>query len=112
MNTESNTDTASDIAALRSQVFTLLIALLVVSGTVTAYLYRQSSLAGKDLTALEPQAQQLINGYNQSQPAVAGFITDLVAYGEKHPEFRPLLAKYGIAPVAGVPAGAPAAPKK
>jgi hypothetical protein len=107
MSLDSNPTTASEIAALRSQVFSLLIALIVVSGTVTAYLYRQSSLAGRDLTALEPQADQLINGFNQTQPAVAGFINELVAYGEKHPDFRPVLQKYGIAPVPGVPAGSP-----
>ena len=113
MNTDSTPDTASEIAALRSQVFSLLIALIVLSGTVTAYLYRQSSLAGKDLVVIEPQAEQIINGYNQTQPAVAGFINEIEVYAEKHPDFVPVLKKYGIAPVAGVPAGAPAAaPKK
>jgi hypothetical protein len=35
-------------------------------------------------------------------------VNEIVAYGEKHPEFKPVLAKYGIAPVPGIPAGAPA----
>ena len=46
------------------------------------------------------------------------FVNALVNYGQAHPEFRPVLQKYGIAPVAGIPAGSPApaatpiAPKK
>jgi hypothetical protein len=46
------------------------------------------------------------------------FVTQLVAYGEKHPDFVPVLRKYGVAPIPGIPAGTPAnavqpaAPKK
>jgi len=35
------------------------------------------------------------------------FVNALVNYGQAHPEFRPVLAKYGIAPVPGIPAGSP-----
>ena len=34
-----------EIAALKNQVFTLLIALIVISGTLTVFLYRQASVA-------------------------------------------------------------------
>jgi hypothetical protein len=104
-------NTNGEITALKNQVFTLLVALIVVSGTLTVYLYRQVSLAGKDLA----QGQQLSTVLTQNENAVAAFVTKLVAYGEKHPDFVPVLKKYGIAPVAGVPANsliAPAAPKK
>jgi type II secretory pathway component PulF len=102
------TDTNSEIAALKNQIFTLLVALIVVSGTLTVYLYRQVSLAGKDLV----QGEQLSAALSQNEANVSAFVTKLVAYGEKHPDFVPVLKKYGIAPVAGVPAGAQAAPKK
>ena len=104
-------NTNGEITALKNQVFTLLVALIVVSGTLTVYLYRQVSLAGKDLA----QGQQLSTVLTQNENAVAAFVTKLVAYGEKHPDFVPVLKKYGIAPVAGFPANsliAPAAPKK
>jgi hypothetical protein len=112
-----NEDTNSQVAALQRQVFTLLLALIVVSGTLTVFLYRQASLSGKDIDAIRPQAQQIIGAYNQNQTLMINFVNQLVAYGQKHPDFVPVLAKYGIAPVAGVPAGAvapaaPAAPKK
>ena len=94
----------AEITALKNQVFTLLVALIVVSGTLTVYLYRQVSLAGKDLA----QGQQLSAVLGQNETAVSTFVNKLVAYGEKHPDFQPLLKKYGIAPVPGVPANAPA----
>jgi hypothetical protein len=119
MNPEAtNSDSATEIAALRRQVFTLLIALIVISGTLTVYLYRQASLAGKDINAIKPQAQQIIGVFNQNQTLMVNFVNQLVAYGEKHPDFVPVLKKYGIAPVPGIPAGSPAnatpaaAPKK
>jgi hypothetical protein len=108
----------SEIAALRRQVFTLLVALIVVSGTLTVYLYRQASISKKDLDVIRPQAQQIINVFNQNQTLMNNFVTQLVAYGEKHPDFVPVLRKYGIAPIPGIPAGTPAsavqpaAPKK
>jgi hypothetical protein len=93
-----------EIAALKIQLFTVLVALIVVSGTLTVYLYRQASLAGKDIA----QAQQLGGNLVQNEAAVNGFVTKLASYGERHPEFVPLLKKYGVAP--GAPVGA--APKK
>jgi hypothetical protein len=112
-----NADLNSEVAALRNQVYVLLVALIVVSGTLTVYLYRQASMARKDIEAIEPQAEQIIKAFNQNQGVMVNFVNQLVAYGQTHPDFVPVLAKYGIAPVKGIPAGAPAgavpaAPKK
>jgi len=93
-----NADSNSEISALKRQVFTLLVALVVVSGTLTVYLYRQASITGKDITAIQPQAQQLIGAFNQNQSLMIGFVNQLVAYGQTHPDFRPVLLKYGIQP--------------
>jgi hypothetical protein len=102
MNPESN----SEIAALQRQVFGLIIALILVSATLTCYFYDQVRLAHRSVA----QANQLINTVKQSEPQISAFINQLVAYGQTHPDFVPLLAKYGIAPVKGVPPGAPAVP--
>lgn len=105
-------DPNSEIAGLKRQVFTLLLALIVVSGTVTVYLYRQASIAAKDIEAIRPQAQQIIGAFNQNQSLMVGFVNQLVAYGQTHPDFRPVLLKYGITPPAAGAAVAPVAPKK
>ena len=60
--------------------------------------------------------------YKQKLPAIEGFVSQIVAYGQTHPDFRQqILVKYGIVPAtppaaAAAPAkpaaAAPAAPKK
>ena len=101
MTPENNFDSNSEIAALKNQVFSLLIALIVVSGTVTVYLFREASLVGKDLE----QAEKLDPVVDQNDNALKNFVNTLAAYGEKHPDFLPLLKKYGIVPVPQTPAG-------
>jgi len=109
MNDPIPANGASDsIAALQRQVFALLLALIVVSGTLTVYLYRQATVLGKDLNA----SRQLVQTINQSQPQLLSFANQLAAYGQTHPDFRPILQKYGIPLQAGqTPAPTPA-PKR
>jgi hypothetical protein len=107
MNPDSNTE----ISALRNHLFILKVALIVVSGTLTAYLFTQARVIGKDLDA----NRKLVNNFNQGQPFVAEFANQLGAYSMTHTEIRPVLAKYGIVPAATQPslnAPKPAAPKK
>jgi len=111
--TPENNAPNPEIAALKNQVFTLLMALLVVSGTLTVYLFRQASLTGSDLA----QAKQLNVLVTQNEATLESFLGQLVEYGKKHPDFLVLLKKYGItpgaAPIAPAAAAAPAAaPKK
>ena len=98
------TDSNSEISALRNQVFVLLVALIVVSGTLTVYLFRQASLMGKDIDSVEKQTQQIFVAYGKNKDLIIGFEKQLVDYGKTHPDFMPILAKYGLAQ--------PAAPKK
>ena len=100
-----NLEADSEISALKTQMFTLLVALVVVSGTLTIYLYRQASLAGKDINA----TNQLIANVNQNEAAIVAFANQLAAYAQTHPDVRPILAKYGV-PATGIPTAA--APKK
>jgi hypothetical protein len=102
-------DLMDQMVALRHQVFTLLLALVVVSGTLTVFLYRQASLAGKDIAAIKPQVTQIMETFKRDQAGMENFVKQLTAYGVTHPDFQPILKKYGI-PLP--PAGAPVAPKK
>jgi hypothetical protein len=111
-------DLAGRVAALQRQVFTLLLALIVVSGTLVAYLGYESYHLGKDIKAMNAQ---VVLPYKQKLPIIEGFVNQIVAYGQAHPDFRPILVKYGIVPAtppaaatapAKPAAAAPAAPKK
>ena len=101
-------DLAGQVAMLQRQVFTLLLALIVVSGTLCIYLYRQWSLASKDIAALNQQAAPMMATFKQNQKAILDFENQLVIYSHSHPDFVPVLMKNGINPT--VPPSA--APKK
>ncbi|MGC9941326.1 MAG: hypothetical protein ABSE48_05790 [Verrucomicrobiota bacterium] len=90
-----STDSESEISALRSQLFIQLVALIVVTGTLTVYLYRQASAAGKQIA----EAKTVIAHYNQAEPNIVNFINELVVFGQKNPEFtQQVLKKYGVSP--------------
>ena len=107
-NSPAQTELTDQIVALRHQVFTLLLVLVVVSGTLTVYLYRQASITGRDIAAIKPQAMQIIQAFSQNRVGMENFVKQLSAYGNSHPDFQPILRKYGIVQPA---ASAPAAPK-
>jgi hypothetical protein len=109
-NPPVQTDLMDQIVALRHQVFTLLLALVVVSGTLTVVLYRQAKLTGRDIEIIKPQATQIIAAFKRDQPAMENFVKQLTAYGVTHPDFQPILKKYGI--VATQPAATPVVPAK
>ena len=103
MNSPAPANLSEQVAALQRQVFALLLALIVVSGTLTVFLYRQATLTGKDITAIKPQALQIIQVYKQNMPVLETFVNQLVTYGQTHPDFRPILLKYGINPTTTAP---------
>ena len=95
----TNAELSQQIDALRRQTFTLLLALIIVSGTLTVFLYRQAGLTRRDIAAIKPQAAQVIQGFNQTRPLIQNFVQQLVAYGQAHPDFQQaVLKKYGITP--------------
>jgi len=103
----SQGEISDQVTALRRQVFILLVALVIVSGTVTVFLYRQATLTRRDITAIKPQAQQVIQAFSANYPAITNFVQHLVIYGQTHPDFQQqVLNKYNIAQPAA------AAPKK
>src|SRR5208282_6741575 len=86
-------DLAGQVAALQRQVFTLLLALIVVSGTLVAYLGYESYHLGKDINNINAQ---VVQPYKQKLPAIESFVSQIVAYGQAHPDFRPILVKNGV----------------
>ncbi|HVV00700.1 MAG TPA: hypothetical protein VHH88_05015 [Verrucomicrobiae bacterium] len=103
------------VNSLRQLVVSLLILLLIVSGTFNIYLLRQYRSTSKDLTAYRPFAANVVNSYQKGDgPAAEAFVRNISEYGRTHPDFEKILAKYGIklgsvpAPVAPTAASAPA----
>jgi len=71
--------------------------LVVVSGTLVAYIYYQSRQLSKSIEATRQQAVQIAKLYNQDFPVVQSLVKQLGAYGQTHPDFQQaVLKKYGI----------------
>jgi hypothetical protein len=105
-----NSDSNHEIATLQRQVFFMLLALIIVSGTLTAYIFWQAWIFRKDVNGFRPQAERVIELYNQKQALMVNFEKELIAYGQTHPDFRPVLIKNGIIPNTPAPATPAAAP--
>jgi hypothetical protein len=96
---------SDQVAALQRQNFILLLALIVVSGTLASYLYYQSRVMGKTLENVRPQAMQMIQTYKKvsatlNRPQIETFVSQITAYAATHPDFQPVLKKYGWTPAA------------
>jgi hypothetical protein len=99
--TQSSTTPAPDeqanlAACLQRQITLLLLAMIIVSGTLSTYLFYQARTLNRDLTELQPQARLVVENYDNNLPHIQKFVQALIAYGQKHPDFEPILKKYGI----------------
>jgi hypothetical protein len=102
-------DSSSDqVASLQAQVAVLKLALIVVAGTLVAYLYYQQHILGKDVAAVRPQAMPVIQAFQQNYATAEAFKAQLANYALTHQDFQPILRKYGWAPPAAPTNPAPA----
>ena len=111
MNEMPSNNSAEDLketcAALRHQLNSVLILLLIVSATLTVFFMRQVSMARKDIETLQP----IVTDYQtNAAPALQEFTRKLQEYAKSHPDVVPILAKYGVVQVAA--SNSPAAPPK
>ena len=83
-------------AALRHQVTTLLLALIVVSGTLTVHLGLLARHDGRELAGLRPQAVKMMEAIKREEPQITDFAVKLTEFGRTHPDFQPILSKFNI----------------
>jgi len=92
--------------SLQHLVISVLVLLIVVSGTLWIFLRWQVKYTSLELEGVRAQATNFIAAYEKTtKPAMDNFINKLADYGRTHPDFAPIMAKYGIKP-----GGAPAPP--
>ena len=97
-------DLQMEVDSLRHFVLSVLILLIVISGTLNVYLLYQFKSVGKDLNSVRPLVENLRNSYYRGDgPAIERFVKDCMEYGKTHPEFGPYLDKYGLRPPPGAP---------
>jgi hypothetical protein len=110
------TDLQAQFDALRHMVVSILILVVVISGTLNIYLLRQWRSTKRDLEAVKPQAAQMFAEYQKSGPLMENFVKKVTEYGRTHTDFAPIMAKYGLKPttITNLPptTPAPTVPKK
>lgn len=108
------------VSTLESQTHTLRVIVLILIGALCIFFWREAGYNSGLAAAMQPQVAQIsqfvaqlqkqdssIEKQNQALQAAA---LKLVEYGKTHPDYLPILAKYGLAtPAAAKPAAAPAA---
>jgi hypothetical protein len=83
-------------ASLQQLVSSLMLVLIVVSGTLGIFLLRQYRFAKSELDGLAPAATQLITDYTNNYAMTQDFLKKLAEYGRTHPEFGPIMARYRL----------------
>lgn len=101
----------AELAALRHLVNSVLILLIIVSGTLGIFLFRQYRTTHAQAQMMGPRVQRLAETFQRNEaPQLQAFVNRLVDYGRTHPDFAPILAKYGITGATGAIPAAPSAP--
>jgi len=111
-DTHTHADLTEEISGLQRQIFALLLALVVLSGTLVVYLFYQSHVTSKDIAVVRAQAKPVMDWVAQNQGGVEKFKAELVNYSKTHPEFVPVLQKYGYVPPTTKPTTTALPPKK
>ncbi len=110
---ESKTTDASEISEVKAQCAKLsrqipfrLAAMVVASVTFAGYVGLQVRRLGKDLDVLRPQGRQAVEATAKETPHIQEFMAKLADYGRTHPDFQPIMVKYGLTNSSGpVPLG-------
>lgn len=112
-----------ECADLQSQTHTLRILLLFVIGALCLFFWREAGYNGYLAGQMQPQVIQAVQyeealrkqgtSMEKQLQIIQNGVSRLVEYGKTHPDYVPILTKYGI-PLATTPAtaSAPASPKK
>jgi hypothetical protein len=82
--------------ALQQLVSSLLLVLIVVSGTLSIFLLRQWRFVQTEADALAPQAAQLMMEHTNNYAMTQDFVKKMAEYGRGHPDFSQIVAKYHL----------------
>ena len=108
------TELKEQFAQLRAQTHNLRLALLMVALTLAGFFFVEVRRNGQALQSMRPQGFQVEEATRKQSPAISEFMNRLAEFGRSHPDFVPVLTKYGIPITAtsAVPVVAPTVPKK
>ena len=112
-----NAELRATCAELESQIFTLRIVLLLAVAVTGLFFWREGNLNGAVVAQMQPQVTQISqylgqlekqgSSFEKQMQALQAIAMRLSEFGKTHPDYQPILAKYGIQ-VAAAPTPAPA----
>jgi hypothetical protein len=109
-------DWRAEHEALWQFVVSMLVLVIVISGTLNIFLARQWKNSGDDLKMARAQTQNLVANYQKNDgPAIEAIVNKLREFGQTHSDFVPILNKYGLKPAPATTVAPPATsspPKK
>jgi len=108
----SQGDLAGQIESLRQMLTSVLVLVIVISGTLNIYLWRQVRYTRADLAAFRGQASALVGEFEQkSAPMMKEFFARLVEF-DRSPRadeaFHAIMKKYGLSNFTNAPSAPPA----
>jgi len=98
MNDVNTPDLNVQVSSLQNQVIFLKLALVVIGGTLVTYLAYQSFIFSKDVNREQPFAEPIIKAFQDRSPMAEELKRQLAIYAVSHPDFQPILKKYGWVP--------------
>src|SRR5579862_2270929 len=110
---EGTGDHGAEHESLAQFVFSVLVLVIVVSGTLNILLLRLWKNSREDVRNYRPQFQAIVQTYQNTEKATVDRAQKaLCDFGANNPDFVPILTKYGFRPSATMPAPPLGAPKK
>jgi hypothetical protein len=99
-------ESSPDLEALRREYQSLrvlfqavVVTMIVFTGSLTIFLWRQTSLLRRQVQASRPMVNQLANDYQKiGGPMVKSFLSELHGFSKTNPDFTPILTKYMSSP--------------
>ena len=88
------TQSQAQFDSLRQLVNTVLILLVIVSGTLTMLLLNQYRVVHAEVLAVRPQWAEAHARYVQIQPKMDDFVRRMSDFARTHPDFAAILSKY------------------
>jgi hypothetical protein len=111
-STPEQGDLARQVESLRQMLISVLVLVIVISGTINVYLLRQVKYTRADLAAFRTQATQTVSEFEKiSAPMLNQFLTSLSEFGKSpraDANFHAILKKYGLSNFTNMAPVAPA----
>ncbi len=94
--------------SLRQLVVSILVLVIVISGTLNVFFLRQAKASRQELDAIRPQVNAMVAQYQRNlAPTMEETARKLTEFARSNADFAPILSRHLSTP--GTPAPAPAA---